>query len=105
MTSFFSRNHMTFEFGYDPNEENEDKIREMISKIEKRFNFILINEFMAESLIVLRRYLCMDLTGKLRHDDVIIIYDVIHLDIACFITNARKSSSKLSSKMQSDLKN
>ena len=33
-------------------------------KFEKRFNFILINEFMAESLIVLRRYLCMDLTGK-----------------------------------------
>ena len=64
MTSFFSRNHMTFEFGYDPNVEDEDKIKEMISKIEKRFNFILINEFMAESLVVLRRYLCMDLTGK-----------------------------------------
>lgn len=64
MTSFFSRNHMTFEFGYDPNEEDEVKIKEMISKIAKRFNFILINEFMAESLIVLRRYLCMDLPGK-----------------------------------------
>jgi len=56
---------MTFEFGYDPNEENEVKIKEMISKIAKRFNFILINEFMAESLIVLRRYLCMDLPGKI----------------------------------------
>ena len=56
---------MTFEFGYDPNEEDEVKINEMISKIEKRFNFILINEFMAESLIVLRRYLCMDLPGKI----------------------------------------
>lgn len=88
MTSFFSRNHMTFEFGYDPNEEDEVKINEMISKIEKRFNFILINEFMAESLIVLRRYLCMDLP-----------------DIACFITNARKSSSKLSHKIQKDLEN
>ena len=55
---------MTFEFGYDPNVEEEDKIKEMISKIEKRFNFILINEFMAESLVVLRRYLCMDLTGN-----------------------------------------
>ena len=56
---------MTFEFGYDPNEEDEVKINEMISKIEKRFNFILINEFMAESLIVLKRYLCMDLPGKI----------------------------------------
>ena len=58
---------MSFEFGYNPNEEDEDKIKEMISKIEKRFNFILINEFMAESLVVLRRYLCMDLTGKHTH--------------------------------------
>ena len=56
---------MTFEFGYDPNEEDEVKIKEMITKIEKRFNFILINEFMAESLVVLRRYLCMELPGKM----------------------------------------
>lgn len=87
MTSFFSRNHMTFEFGFNPNEEDDSTIAEMISRIETRFDFILINEFMPESLIVLRRYLCMELN-----------------DIACFITNARKSSSKLNSKMESQLR-
>jgi len=57
---------MTFEFGFNPLEEDETKIDLVIQQIEKRFNFILINEYMAESLIVLKRYLCMTLEGYYR---------------------------------------
>jgi len=81
MTGFFSRNHMTFEFGANPNMEDEDEINDFIQAVTEQFDFILINEFMAESLIVLRRYLCMSLE-----------------DIACFVTNSRKNTKTLSPK-------
>ena len=72
MTGFFAKNHLAFEFGYDPWTVKNSAIKSAIREIENRWDFVLINEYMAESLVVLRRYLCMSIE-----------------DVACFITNAR----------------
>ena len=77
MTSFFAKNHLTFEFGLDPWENDTEKILFNIAGLSNHWDFILINEHMAESLVVLRQYLCMTVE-----------------DVACFITNARKCSLK-----------
>ena len=78
MTGFFAKNHLAFEFGFDPWTSKISDIKSAIKRIEHRWDFVLINEYMAESLIVLRRYLCMSIE-----------------DVACFITNARKIELKL----------
>lgn len=87
MTGFFVKNHLSFEFGLDPWETDEQEIKHKINELQSRWNFVLINEHMAESLVILRRYLCMSVE-----------------DIACFITNARASTSKLTSGVQVKLK-
>ena len=88
MTGFFAKNHMTFEFGLDPWESSEHVIRsEHISALADQWDFVLVNEHMAESLVILRRYLCMSLE-----------------DVACFITNQRSEKSSLPSRLQAQLK-
>ena len=49
--------------GLDPEDcENKDKIREFLQKISKEFNHMLISEFPDESLIVMRRKLCWEIS-------------------------------------------
>jgi len=79
---------MTFEFGLDPWESSEHVIRsEHIATLADQWDFVLVNEHMAESLVILRRYLCMSLE-----------------DVACFITNQRSEKSSLPSRLQGQLK-
>ncbi|CAG5112164.1 Oidioi.mRNA.OKI2018_I69.chr2.g6407.t1.cds [Oikopleura dioica] len=86
MTSFFSRNHLTYEFGFDPMEEEPKKIAENLKLISQKWNLIMITEHMAESLAVLKHDLCLSIE-----------------DIACFITNARPKKTELSKKTQEKL--
>ena len=76
MTGFFAKNHLSFEFGLDPWETDSAKVQQDIKQAQGQWDFVLINEHMAESLVILRRYLCMSVE-----------------DVACFITNARKATA------------
>lgn len=86
MTGFFAKNHLSFEFGLDPWETDSAKVQQDIKQAQGQWDFVLINEHMAESLVILRRYLCMSVE-----------------DVACFITNARASTSQLSDDIQTKL--
>ena len=57
------RNRNAMMLGLDPEDcENKDKIREFLQKISKEFDHMLISEFPDESLIVMRRKLCWEIS-------------------------------------------
>lgn len=86
MTGFFSKNHLTYEFGFDPMEDDPKIIAENLKAIGQKWDLIMITEHMAESLAVLKHDLCLTIE-----------------DIVCFITNARPKKTQLSTKTQEKL--
>ncbi|CBY18174.1 unnamed protein product [Oikopleura dioica] len=86
MTDFFSKNHLTYEFGFDPMQDDPKIIAENLKIIGQKWDLIMITEYMAESLAVLKHDLCLTIE-----------------DVVCFITNARPKKSHLSTKTQEKL--
>ncbi len=73
----FSRNPMLYDFGLHPTDmEDETKIDNLISVIDKRFDLIMIADYFEESLIMLKHLLCLEIS-----------------DIAYLTTNARSDDS------------
>jgi len=58
---FFAKNHVMFDFGYDPLMERDSEIDKAIKQIDKVFDFILISNYMSESLVLLADMLCCPL--------------------------------------------
>ncbi|XP_078606038.1 galactosylceramide sulfotransferase-like isoform X1 [Branchiostoma floridae x Branchiostoma japonicum] len=61
------RNFMSFEFGYksSPVQPSDDEIQMFVKTIKKDFNLIMILEHLDESLVLLRRIMCWDITDIL----------------------------------------
>lgn len=75
--SFYLRNLLSFDFGFDNNMEADDpRVMKNIHNLSKQFHLVLIAEYFEESLILLKDMLCWTME-----------------DILFFKLNARKSSS------------
>ncbi|KAF6733169.1 Galactosylceramide sulfotransferase [Oryzias melastigma] len=75
--SFYLKNILTFDFGFDNNLEADDpQVTEHIRYLSERFDLVLIVEYFEESLILLKDLLCWSTE-----------------DILYFKLNARRSSS------------
>ncbi|XP_028837196.1 galactosylceramide sulfotransferase [Denticeps clupeoides] len=75
--SFYLRNLLFFDFGYDNNMEPEDpKVIKAIQNMDKRFQLVLMAEYFEESLILLKDILCWEME-----------------DLLFFKLNVRKDSS------------
>ena len=62
---------MSFDLGLEHSSySNEEKIQEFIDKLKKQLDLVLINEFIDESLVLLKRLLCWSLDDiiYLRHN-------------------------------------
>ncbi|XP_029472975.1 galactose-3-O-sulfotransferase 2-like isoform X2 [Rhinatrema bivittatum] len=60
--SFFARNPMWYDFGYDNNaEDREDYVHSVLEEINRRFQLILITEYFDESMLLLKNTLCWEL--------------------------------------------
>ncbi|XP_023789072.1 galactose-3-O-sulfotransferase 2-like [Cyanistes caeruleus] len=58
----YSRNLMTFDFGFNPDGEvSPERVQLMLKAIEASFNFLLISEYFDESMVLLKEMLCWDL--------------------------------------------
>ena len=58
---FYAKNHEMFDFGYDALMDDDDKIEQTVKKIDQVFDFILIANYMSESLVLLADMLCCPL--------------------------------------------
>ena len=58
---FVAKNHMMYDFGFDPMMENDNQTRAAIEAIDKTFHFIMISNYMDESLVLLADMLCWPL--------------------------------------------
>ena len=58
---FIAKNHMMYDFGFDPMMENDNRTRAAIEAIDKTFDFIMISNYMDESLVLLADILCWPL--------------------------------------------
>ena len=58
---FFAKNHMMYDFGHDPIMEDDKKIADAIKAIDRTFDFIMISNYMDESLVLLADMLCWPL--------------------------------------------
>ncbi|CBY09002.1 unnamed protein product [Oikopleura dioica] len=59
---FVTRNSMTFQMGFDSflrTNPTDEKMAEIISAVDNDFDFILLAEYLPQSLILLRHLLCM----------------------------------------------
>ncbi|MBN3304289.1 G3ST1 sulfotransferase, partial [Amia calva] len=84
--SFYLRNLLFFDFGYDNNLSPDDpRVQQSIQAIENRFHLVMMVEHFEESLILLKDTLCWDME-----------------DLLFFKLNARKDS--LVSKLTPDLR-
>ncbi|XP_013382138.1 galactose-3-O-sulfotransferase 3 [Lingula anatina] len=82
--SAFVRNSMLFHFGFPDEDDtlrnNITFIKQFIAYIDKKFDFIMISEFMDESLILLRRLLCWDMDDILFASRNVLNYTYKHVD-------------------------
>ena len=57
-----ARNGMMFDLGLPMKDfDNEDKIKDHIKRLDEELDFVMIAEYLEESLVLLRRKLCWDL--------------------------------------------
>lgn len=72
----FGKNQMLFDYGY-PDNMSVPELRAAIDSLDKRFDLVMVSEFMDESLVLLRHLLCWSL------------HDVVY-----FTKNARREEVK-----------
>ena len=62
------RNVMANDFGFNTKllDGDEDDVEDFVEDIEEDFNFVMVREYLDESLVLLKRHLCWDL------------YDILH---------------------------
>ena len=53
----FAKNHVMFDFGYNASMTNDTEIANAIQEIDKRFDFILISDYLDQSLVLLAEML------------------------------------------------
>lgn len=58
---FLVKNPITYDMGYPTWRENKRLIDAILEKVEKSFNLVMISDYMAESLAMLKEELCWDL--------------------------------------------
>ena len=58
---FYAKNHEMFDFGYDALMNDDNEIEQTVKKIDQVFDFILITNYMSESLVLLADMLCCPL--------------------------------------------
>ncbi|XP_053164974.1 galactose-3-O-sulfotransferase 2-like [Hemicordylus capensis] len=76
--SHYSKNLMTFDFGYNHNGNFSAKqVQFMLRAIESEFDLLLISEYFDESMVLLKKVLCWDLD-----------------DVVAFPLNSRHNSTK-----------
>ncbi|XP_053567415.1 galactose-3-O-sulfotransferase 2-like [Bombina bombina] len=86
--SFFAKNFMTFDLGFDHNGiENSKHFLLTCRMVEATFNLVLITEYVDESLILLKDALCWSLD-----------------DVVAFPLNIRSNSSKVSLSLETQQK-
>ena len=51
--SYFAKNHVMHDFGFDPMMGDDAQIQNAIKKIDKTFDFIMVSNYMDESLVLL----------------------------------------------------
>ena len=71
---FFAKNHVMYDFGFDPMLDDDDQIANAIKKIDKTFDFVMVSNYMDESLVLLADMLCWSLA-----------------DVSSVVLNQRKS--------------
>ena len=74
---FYAKNHAMFDFGYNAVFKNKDEIEKTIQEIDQIFDFILISNYMDESLVLLADMLCCPLA-----------------EVSSIVLNARAESEK-----------
>ena len=73
---FFAKNHMMHDFGFNPAMNDDTQIANAIQTIDKTFDFIMISNYMDESLVLLADLLCWPLA-----------------DVSLMVLNHRKSKN------------
>ena len=70
------RNRNARMFGWNPNEiENESKMSELVTMIKREFEHVLVAEYFDESLILMRRKLCWEISDVLYFPLLVKNYD------------------------------
>jgi len=54
----FAKNGMTWDFGFDNEEEDDDVIQRRIQYLDKVFDLVLITDYFEESIVLLKEELC-----------------------------------------------
>lgn len=62
---FRAKNYMSFDLGFDHENNTDAYIRHAISKMEEEFKFVMITDRYEESMILLKNMLCLD------YDDIV----------------------------------
>ncbi|CAK8688574.1 unnamed protein product [Clavelina lepadiformis] len=71
---FRSKNPQAFDLGVDPNTEDEEEIKREIEKLDAGMDLVMINEYMDESLILLKSLLNMTWDDLSQEDDKVRSY-------------------------------
>ena len=66
---------MSFDLGFDHENDSDGYIRQVISEMESTYNFVMMTDYFEESMILLKDLLCLDMDDivylplKVRTDD------------------------------------
>lgn len=88
----FGHNHMMYDFGFDPEIEDETEILKAIKIINFNFDLVMITEYFEESMVLLKHLLCLH-TGVANSQK---LGYKAYYDVAYLIANARSEDNKVS---------
>ena len=72
---FRAKNYMSFDLGFDHENDSDGYIKQVISEMESTYNFVMMTDYFEESMILLKDLLCLDMDDivylplKVRTDD------------------------------------
>ena len=86
---FRAKNYMSFDLGFDHENNSDDYIRQAIAKMEEDFKFVMITDRYEESMILLKNMLCLD------YDDIVYLPLKVRTD-----NDRKKISSEAAAKIK-----
>lgn len=86
---FRAKNYMSFDLGFDHENNSDNYIRQAIAKMEEDFKFVMITDRYEESMILLKNMLCLD------YDDIVYLPLKVRTD-----NDRKKISSEAAAKIK-----